>query len=80
MDSHYSSFSLSGQDGQQSLDLRSWPSCVVPLIYGEVVLSPQCTNLCSPAALNSINYITLFYVWMFLRWTPFCLSVLVGLK
>ena len=37
---------------QQSLGLRSWPSCVV--------LSLQCTNPCSSAALNSINYITLF--------------------
>ena len=24
---------------------RSWPSCVVPFVYGEVVLSPRCTNL-----------------------------------
>ena len=31
--------------GQQSLDLRSWPSCVVSSVYGEVVLSLQCTNL-----------------------------------
>ena len=31
--------------GQQSLGLRSWPSCVVPFVYGEVVSSSQCTNL-----------------------------------
>ena len=43
----------------RSLDLRSWPSCVVPFIYEEVVLS-QCKNLCVRAALNIINYMTLF--------------------
>ena len=41
-------FSPSAESGQSRLDLRSWPSCVVPLGYGKVVLSPQCTNLCSP--------------------------------
>ena len=40
-------FSLLDLSGQQSLDLRSRPSCVVPFIHGEVVLSPQCSNLCS---------------------------------
>ena len=27
--------------GQQSLDLRSWPSCVLPFVYGMDVLSPH---------------------------------------
>ena len=38
--------------GQQSFDLRSWPSCVVALVYGEAVLSPQCTNLCRPGCIE----------------------------
>ena len=25
-----------------------WPSCAVPFVCGEIVLSPQCANLCSP--------------------------------
>ena len=55
--------SPSDVSGQQNLDLRSWPSCVEPFIYGEVLVM-----LCLPdvqiyavlAALNSINYNTLF--------------------
>ena len=39
--------STSDVNGQQSLDLRSWSSCVVPFIYGKLVLFPQWTNLCS---------------------------------
>lgn len=37
-------FSPSGADGQQSLDLKSLPSCIVPFVYGEAVLSSKCTN------------------------------------
>ena len=33
---------------------------LVTFVHEEVVLSPQCNNLCSPAALNIINYRTLF--------------------
>ena len=40
--------SLSDLSGQPSLGLRSWPSCFVTFVYREVVLSPQCANLCSP--------------------------------
>ena len=42
-------FSPSDLSGQRSLDLRSWPSCLVPLAKGEVVF---CAFL---AALNSIK-------------------------
>ena len=38
-------FPPSDVSGQQSLDVRSWPSCEVPFVYGEVVFSPQCTNM-----------------------------------
>ena len=34
--------------GQQSFDLRSWPSSVVPFVYEQVVLCFHCTNLCIP--------------------------------
>ena len=40
-------FSASDVSRLQRLDLSSWPSCVVSFVYGEVVLSPQCINLCS---------------------------------
>ena len=41
-------FSLCDVSGQRGVDLRSWPSCVVPFVCVEVVLSPQCTNLYIP--------------------------------
>ena len=51
-------FSPADVSGQRSLDLRSQPSCVVPLADGEVVLSPQWKKKSAfLAALNSI-YIT----------------------
>ena len=45
-----------------SCEFHSWPSCVVPFIYGEVIFSPQCINLSS---CGSINYITLFMPGLF---------------
>ena len=44
---------------QQSLDMRSWPSCVVPFIDGDVVLSLQCTNQQQSSCIEHHN-ITLF--------------------
>ena len=58
-------FSPSDVCGQQSLDLRSWPSCVVPFVYGEVVLSPQCTNLCSPCCIEQHNIHNSVHAWVF---------------
>ena len=58
-------FSPSGVSAQQSPDLRSRPSRVVPFVYGEVVLSPHCTNLCSPGCieLHKLHYSV--YAWVF---------------
>ena len=40
--------SPSDLSGHPCLSLRSWPSYVVPFVYREVVLFPQCTILYSP--------------------------------
>ena len=57
--------SPSDVSGPQSLDLKSWPSCVVPSVYGEVVLSPQCTNLCSPGCIEQHKLHYSVYAWVF---------------
>ena len=46
--------------GQQSLDLRSWPSCVEQFVYLEVVSSTHCKFVQSWLHLDSIKSITLF--------------------
>ena len=55
-------FSPSDLSGQQSLDLRSWPSCV----YGEVVLSPQFLNMCSPGSTEQHKLHYSVYAWVLL--------------
>ena len=40
---------------QKSPDQRSWPSCGVPFIYGEVDLPHQYTNRYSPGCINSLK-------------------------
>ena len=60
--------SPSDVSGQQSIALRSWPSCVVPFVYGEVVLSPQCTNLCSPGYIEQHKLHDSVYAWVFKLW------------
>ena len=72
--------SSSDVSGEQSLDPRSWPSFVVPFIYGEVVLTAQCTYcICAVlAALNIINYITLLMPECFVLRRDKFLPQLVG--
>ena len=74
-------FSLADVSVQQSLDFRSWPSCVMPFIHGEVVLSLQCTNLYGPGCIeqHKLHYSLCLGV-LSLEWTSVWLSVLVGLK
>ena len=69
---HYLLFSIcfcclqrKGASGQQSLDLRSWPSCVVLFVYGDVVSSPQCTNLCIPGCTEQCKLHYSVYAWCF---------------
>ena len=45
-------FSPSDVSGQQGVDLWSRLSCVVPFVYGEVVLSPQCINPWHPGCIE----------------------------
>ena len=63
-----------------SLDQRSKPSCAVPIIYEEVVLSPQCTNLCSPGCTVQQKLNDSAYALVCCPQNGFCLSVLQGLQ
>ena len=49
---------------------ESWPeellSCVVPFVYGELVLYLQCTNLCSPGCTEQHKLHYSVYNWVFL--------------
>ena len=58
-------FSPSHVSGRQSPDVRSLPPCVVPSVYGEVVLSTQCTNVCSPGCFEQRKLHYSVYAWVF---------------
>ena len=54
-------------------------SVLTNFVYEEVVLSPQCTNQCSPDCTEHHKPCLCLDV-LSLAWTSFCLSVLVGRK
>ena len=67
------------------MSVESWPEelglwCCMLFVYGEVVLLPQCTNLCSPGCIEQHKLHYTVYAWCFVLRMDKFLPQCVGLK